>query len=196
LQNIHQRESTMAGNESIRDDLNYVASTVRRQEYRSGVPAIYFMWAAIVLVGFALPDFASRAAGPYWFVTGTAGGLLSWWLGDRAGRKSAFNDKAMGRLYGWHWMIGGFGFLLAGLPVIVGQVSIVTGSSSFLLVGGVVYALAGVHLEALAVERPADACCLRDDDHLPAPVRVDVHWRHDRAFAGLGRLVGSAPPGE
>lgn len=137
----------MAGNESIRDDLNYVASTVRRQEYRSGVPAIYFMWAAIVLVGFALPDFASRAAGPYWFVTGTAGGLLSWWLGDRAGRKSGFNDKAMGRLYGWHWMIGGFGFLLAGLPVIVGQVSIVTGSSSFLLVGGVVYALAGVHLE-------------------------------------------------
>lgn len=30
----------MSVNESIRDDLNYVASTVRRQEYRSGVPAI------------------------------------------------------------------------------------------------------------------------------------------------------------
>lgn len=137
----------MSANESIRDDLNYVASTVRRQEYRSGVPAIYFLWAAIVLVGFSLPDFAPPVTGPYWFVTGIVGGLLSWWLGARAGRRSGFNDKAMGRRYGWHWMIGGFGFLLAGLPVILGQVDISVGTSSFLLVGGLVYALAGVHLE-------------------------------------------------
>lgn len=137
----------MSANESIRDDLNYVASTVRRQEYRSGVPAIYFLWAAIVLVGFSLPDFAPPVTGPYWFVTGIVGGLLSGWLGARAGRRSGFNDKAMGRRYGWHWMIGGFGFLLAGLPVILGQVDISVGTSSFLLVGGLVYALAGVHLE-------------------------------------------------
>lgn len=46
-----------------------------------------------------------------------------------------------------NWSIAGFGFLLAGLPALLGQVSIVSGTSSFLLVGGLVYALAGVHLE-------------------------------------------------
>lgn len=137
----------MTTSDRIRDDLEYVASTVRRQEDHRGVPAIYFLWAAIVLVGFALPDFAPRAGGPYWFVAGTAGGLLSWWLGHRAGRKAGINDKAMGRRYGWHWMIGGFGFLLGGLPMILGQVTPQDGSASFLLVGGLVYALAGVHLE-------------------------------------------------
>jgi hypothetical protein len=126
---------------------NYVASAVRRQEHPSGAPAIYFLWAAVVLVGFSLPDFAPHAAGPCWFIAGITGGLLSWWLGARAGRKAGINDKDLGWRYGAHWMIAGFGFLLAGLPLIVGQVSIVAGTSSFLLVGGLVYALAGVHLE-------------------------------------------------
>ena len=137
----------MSANESIRDDLNYVANTVRRQEYRSGNAATYFLWAVIVLIGFSLPDFAPLAAGPYWFVTGIGGGLLSWWLGVRAERKAGFNDKALGRRYGWHWMIAGVGFFLAALPLIMGHASGITGTSSFLLVGGIVYALAGVHLE-------------------------------------------------
>lgn len=137
----------MATNDSIRDDLDYVANTVRRQENSNGVPAIYFLWAVIVLVGFALPDFASYAAGPFWFVAGIGGGLLSWWLGERAGRKAGINDKALGRRYGWHWMIGGVGFFLAALPMIVGRVSPTMGTAAFLLVGGIIYALAGIHLE-------------------------------------------------
>lgn len=137
----------MSVNESIRDDLNYVASTVRRQERHRGLPAIYFLWAVIVLVGFSLPDFAPYAAGPYWFIAGISGGLLSWWLGARAGRKTGINDKELGWRYGAHWMIAGFGFLLAGLPLIVRHASVAVDTSSFLLVGGLVYALAGVHLE-------------------------------------------------
>lgn len=137
----------MPANDNIRDDLDYVASTVRQQERRSGVPAIYYLWAAIVLVGFALPDFAPRVAGPFWFVTGIGGGLLSWWLGARAERKTGVNDKALGGRYGWHWTIGGVGFFLAALPMILGRVDPATGTASFLLVGGLVYGLAGVHLE-------------------------------------------------
>lgn len=137
----------MATNDSIRDDLDYVASAVRRQDNRSGVPAIYFLWASIVLVGFALPDFAPRVAGPFWFVAGIGGGLLSVWLGARAERKLGINDRALGRRYGWHWMIGGVGFFLSALPMIVGRVSPAMGTTSFLLVGGIIYALAGVHLE-------------------------------------------------
>lgn len=137
----------MAVTESIRENLDYVASTVRRQEHGSGVPSIYFMWAAIVLVGFALPDFAPVAAGPFWFVTGIAGGLLSWWLGKRAGRKAGINDRATSRRYGWHWAIGGVGFFLSALPMITGRTDPAQGTAPFLLVGGLVYALAGVHLE-------------------------------------------------
>ena len=137
----------MTTNESIRDDLDYVANTVRRQENRSGVPAIYFLWAAITLVGFALPDLAPRATGPFWFVAGTAGGLLSWWMGTRAERKEGINDKELGRRFAWHWAIAGTGFILAGLPIIIGQVSPPAGTAPFLLVGGLVYSLAGVHLE-------------------------------------------------
>ena len=137
----------MATNESVRDDLDYIAAALHQEEYRSGVPTIYFLWAAITLVGFSLPDFAPVAAGPYWFVAGIGGGLLSWWLGVRAARSTGFNNKALGRRYGWHWTIAGVGYLLAALPVMVGQVPIATGTSLFLLVGGLVYALAGVHLE-------------------------------------------------
>lgn len=137
----------MAANDSIRDDLDYVANTVRRQENSSGVPAIYFLWAAITLVGFSLPDFAPYAAGPFWFVAGIGGGLLSWWLGARDERKRGIRDKALGRRHGWHWTIGGIGFFLAALPLFVGRVGPALGTASFLLVGGIIYALAGIHLE-------------------------------------------------
>jgi len=137
----------MNSSERIRDDLDFVAGVVRQQERGRGLPTIYFLWAAITLVGFALPDFAPAAAGPYWFCTGIGGGPLSWWLGARAGRRAGFNDQALGRRYAWHWTLAGVGFLLAALPLIVGQVPAATGTSAFLLVSGLVYALAGVHLE-------------------------------------------------
>lgn len=91
----------MAVHESIREDLNNLASTARREEFRSGAPAICFLRATIVLIGFSVPDFAPRAMGPYWLVTSIAGGLLSWCLGERAGRRAGFNDQAMSRRCGW-----------------------------------------------------------------------------------------------
>lgn len=131
----------------IKEDLDYVANAVRRRDRPTGVPAIYFLWAGIVLVGFALPDFAPWAAGAFWFVTGIGGGLLSWWLGDRAARKAGVNDTELGKRYGFHWLVAGVAFVLCALPVIVGRGEIGIGVSNFLLVGGIVYALAGVHLE-------------------------------------------------
>ncbi|MBN8714650.1 MAG: hypothetical protein J0H50_11890 [Xanthomonadales bacterium] len=131
----------------VRDDLGYVAGVLRRHDHYRGVPAIYFMWAAITLVGFALPDFAPRSAGPYWLVMGIGGGLLSWWLGVRTARRAGINDHALGQRYARHWVIAGIGYLLAALPLIIGQAPATTGNAAFLLVGGLAYALAGVHLE-------------------------------------------------
>lgn len=137
----------MSPADHIRDDLDYVARTVRHQDRPTGVPVIYFMWAVLVAVGFALPDFAPQWAGAYWMVAGIGGGLLSWQIGARDGRKRGISDKALGARYGYHWTIGGVGFLLGALPTIAGQVEPAQGAANFLLVGGLVYALAGVHLE-------------------------------------------------
>lgn len=137
----------MTSTDHLRQNLDYVASAVRQHDRPIGVPAIYFLWAAIVPVGFALSDFLPQVAGAFWFVFGIGGGLLSWWLGERQSRKFGINDKALGLRYGYHWTIGGVGFLLSALPMIAGQVEPATGTASFLLVGGVIYALAGVHLE-------------------------------------------------
>jgi hypothetical protein len=133
--------------DSLRDNLDFVSRVAHHSDQPRGVPALYFLWAVLVAIGFALPDFAPRAAGPYWFVAGIGGGLLSWWQGDRHARKAGFNNKALGRRYAMHWTLGGVGFLLAALPFFTGRVELATATGSFLLVGGLVYGLAGVHLE-------------------------------------------------
>ena len=131
----------------IKEDLDYVASAVRRQDRPSGIPLLYFLWAAIVLVGFVLPDFAPQAAGAFWFVAVIGGGLFSWWMGERAARKSGVNDAELGKRHGFHWLIGGVGFVLCVLPMAFGRVEPGIGVSNYLLVAGLIYALAGVHLE-------------------------------------------------
>ena len=52
--------------DQIKQDLDYVASAGRYHDRPPGVPAIYFLWACIIPVGFALPDLAPRFAGPFW----------------------------------------------------------------------------------------------------------------------------------
>src|SRR3546814_4805342 len=65
----------------------------------------------------------------------------------RDGRRHGFNDSALGRRYALHWAIAAAGFMLAMLPAAVGLVDVDGALPGFLLVGGLVYALAGVHLE-------------------------------------------------
>src|SRR3546814_12686854 len=68
-------------------------------------------------------------------------------LGIRDGRRHGCNDSALGRRYALHWAIAAAGFMLAMLPAAVGLVDVDGALPGFLLVGGLVYALAGVHLE-------------------------------------------------
>jgi len=131
----------------IHEDLEYIASAVRREDRPAGIPLLYFMWAAIILVGFVLPDFAPRHAGAYWFVAGISGGLLSWWVGARDERRHGIRNTELGKRYGYHWLIAGIGFLLAGLPMMLGRAPADSAAGNFLLVGGLVYSLAGVHLD-------------------------------------------------
>jgi hypothetical protein len=137
----------MPSHEQLQQDLDYIAGAVRRRDRPVGVPAIYFLWAAIIAVGFALPDFAPRSSNLFWLVAGIGGGLLSWWLGARAERRSGINDRELGLRYGLHWGIGGIAFVLTFLPLLLGRVPAQQGGAQFLFTTGLLYALAGVHLE-------------------------------------------------
>lgn len=137
----------MALDPKLQRDLDYVASTVRRHDRDRGVPSIYFLWAAIIAVGFALPDFAPRYAAAFWLVAGVGGGLLSWWLGARAGWRHGVNDVALGRRHALHWLVAGAGFLLCWLPALGQGVPASSVAGNFMLVAGLAYAFAGVHLQ-------------------------------------------------
>lgn len=136
----------MTTTEQLRHDLDYVAGALRRRDGDPGVPAIYFLWAVLVLVGFALPDLAPRLAGAFWLVAGIGGGLLSMWLGTRDARRHGILDAQAGKRYGYHWLLVGLGFLLSALPMVLGRVDPGAASATFLLVAGLGYALAGIHL--------------------------------------------------
>jgi hypothetical protein len=136
----------MTSAEQLKQDLDYVASAIRRHERPLGPPAVWFLWALLVPVGFALPDFAPRSAGAYWFFAGIGGGLVSWWLGQREARRRGVQDAELSRRIGLHWIIAGVGFVLCGLPLMTGQVAPETAVPNYMLVAGLVYALAGVHL--------------------------------------------------
>lgn len=137
----------MTETERLKQDLDYIAAAVRRRDRPQGLPAIYFLWAAVVLVGFSLPDFRPQSAGLFWFVAGIGGGLFSWWYGARDSRRRSIQDSELGRRYGYHWLIGGIAFVLCTLPMALGRVEPGLGAANYLLVAGLLYALAGVHLE-------------------------------------------------
>ncbi|WP_295802866.1 hypothetical protein [uncultured Microbulbifer sp.] len=131
----------------LRSDLDFISSAVREDPCAGGVPALYFLWGVLIACGFILPDFAPRFAGIYWLVAGIGGGLFSWWLGARKSRRQGINNPSLGRRYGLHWLLAGVAFLLCFLPLLSGRLPAQAGAANFLLVAGITYGLAGVHLE-------------------------------------------------
>lgn len=137
----------MTAIDRFKEDLDYVASAVRRDDHSDGVPVIYYMWAVLIAAGWALPDFAPRWAGLYWVIVGPAGGLVSWWLGSWQGARAGIHDTALGRRYAYHWLLAALAFFLVFLPAIFGKVGADAAAINVLLVAGLTYTLAGVHLE-------------------------------------------------
>ncbi|WP_299594064.1 hypothetical protein [uncultured Microbulbifer sp.] len=131
----------------LQSDLDYISSAVRADATEGGIPALYYLWALLIAVGFSLPDFAPQLAGIYWLFAGIGGGLFSWWLGARQSRRAGVNNPQLAQRYGLHWCLVGAAFLLCFLPLMLGRVSPEMGGANFLLVTGIAYGLAGVHLE-------------------------------------------------
>jgi hypothetical protein len=90
--------------EKIQSDLSYVRSIVDRQETSCSPPAIYFLWAAITLVGFGLYDHGPGAVPLYWSIAGPVGGVLSFFLGWQWSRKRGQSSTRIARYHALHWV--------------------------------------------------------------------------------------------
>ncbi len=171
----------MNDNARLQQDLDYIRAAVRRGAQPVGIPSLYVFWAVAVLIGFASTDFAPHITGLYWPIVGIGGGLFSWWMGERDDRKRGIYDVEQGKRYGLHWIIGGIAYFLTALPMFVHGFS-EDAAAGFLLTTGIVYGLAGVHLE-----RPLLWCGLLAF----AGYVALVLWRLPYAWTLTGVLIGA-----
>jgi hypothetical protein len=137
----------MAEMERIQNDLHYVRNVLQKSERLKSPAGVYWLWAAIVLIGFALPDFAPRYTAIFWMLAGPAGGALSAYLGWRDGRRLGLLRREEGIHHCLHWgaMMGVI--LLSVLLVTRGVLSGEGLGKVILLIVTLTYLLAGVHLE-------------------------------------------------
>jgi hypothetical protein len=130
----------------LKSDLGYVRDVVDRAEQMASPSSVYFLWAAIVLVGWPLNDFVPKLAGPYWVVMGPLGGVLSAVIGARWGRRVGQGSRQLGVRHWLHW-----GAMLAAILLILplhltGQLSITAYLRLILLMVALAYFTAGLYL--------------------------------------------------
>lgn len=133
----------MKTSQSVQNNLDYLKQALSRDDGAFFPPSIAVLWAVICGVGFTIMDFRPEIAGIYWISASIPGFLLSAWLGYRARRSAG----ALNRRAGSRWMLH-FGTLLAAM-LVAGASGIFSGFQLgvvALLLCGVVYLLAGVHM--------------------------------------------------
>lgn len=130
----------------VEEDLGYVRDLVDRAGRDDTPRAIWYLWAAIGGVGFALIDFRPQSVGLFWAIAAPLGFLASMWLGWRHARALGQESRREGRTHMLHW--GGMGGAIA-LVVFFAARGHLTGeeiAQAILLVVALGYFLAGVHL--------------------------------------------------
>src|SRR5262245_3911004 len=137
----------MGSTKQATEDLEYLGALLRKSERGSSPFIIYALWAVLVLVGFSMVDFAPHRVGLFWLIAGPLGGVASAILGHRYGLRIGQLNRDEGTRHGWHW----FGIMLTillAVPLgVSGAVAWPVLSRIFLLIIGLAYFLAGVHLE-------------------------------------------------
>lgn len=131
----------------LNDDLRYVRGAVERAE-RHAVPAsLYFFWAVVGPIGFALVDFRPEWVPLYWIIAGPAGFVISAVLGWRHGRRLGQYSAGGGERHLLHWggMLGAIA--LAVLMNVNGLISGQALGPAILLILALSYFEAGVHID-------------------------------------------------
>lgn len=109
----------------VESDIGYIKDLVKKSERRPTPTLIYLLWAAIVLFGFSMVDFFPQLTGIYWMIMGPLGGLLSGFLGWRAGERQGQLNREIGIRHALHWsallVLTGFAIVLAARGHIPGR---------------------------------------------------------------------------
>lgn len=113
-------------NTTIQSDIGFVKDLVSKAKAPSTPGSVYALWAVLVAVGFTMVDFAPMWVGFYWMIAGPGGGLLSGYLGSKAGIKRGQIDREVGIQHALHWsgmlVVTGLAVLLAVKGLVHGQV--------------------------------------------------------------------------
>jgi len=133
--------------QQLQSDLSYVRDVVQRSDRVKSPHSIYYFWAVVSLVGFAIVDYAPQQAGLFWAIAGPGGWLLSALLGRAHARKTGALNRRLGLRYGAHWagLLGAIFLLMFG--VAQGAWSVDSAAHLILLVLALTYFLAGLHLD-------------------------------------------------
>lgn len=137
---------TMEQARNVEEDLGYVRDVVDRADRGFMPRSIWYLWAAIVLVGFVLADVLPERVGLYWLVAAPAGFLASAWLGYRSARACGIESRrdATEQMLHWGGMMVAI-FLLVPLAA-AGPLAGEAFGQATLVVAALGYFLAGVHV--------------------------------------------------
>lgn len=136
----------MPGARRVHEDLGYVRDVVARSERDDTPRAIWYLWAVIGGIGFALIDFRPQSVGLFWLLAAPLGFIASMWLGWRHGRTLGQESRREGHAHMLHW--GGMGGAIALLVFYAarGHLDGPEIAQAILLVVALGYFLAGVHM--------------------------------------------------
>lgn len=138
----------MNDTKSLHDDLRYVRSAVERSHQSKSPSVIWYLWAAISLIGFALVDLRPSITGLYWVAAAPLGFILSIWLARRAYREAGLANHTTARRWTEHWAGLLVAFFLLVLGAFTGHLDGRTIGLSAVLLTALAYFTAGVHLES------------------------------------------------
>jgi hypothetical protein len=130
----------------VQEDLGYVREVVGRSERDDTPRAIWYLWAGIGAIGFALIDVRPERVGLFWSVAAPLGFLASVWLGWRHGRALGQESRREGRAHMLHWGGMGGAILLLVFFAARGHLAGEEIAQAILLVVALGYFLAGVHM--------------------------------------------------
>src|SRR5215217_6821706 len=134
----------------MHEDLKFVREAVTRHEKPARKPVlIYYVWAAYVVVGYAMLDFTPGLAGWFFLAGGVLGGVLSAALARRAAHQAGEYDRGEMRRTALHWA-GGIVLAVAAAMALAAVIAPLRGSAGGQLIVvmiGLVYFLAGVHFD-------------------------------------------------
>lgn len=143
---MSERRSDQPRARRVEEDLGYVREVVGRSERDDTPRAIWYLWAVIGGIGFALIDVRPQAVPIFWAVAAPAGFVLSAWLGWRHGRALGQESRREGHAHLLHWAGMGGAIALLVFFAARGHLAGEEIAQAILLVVALGYFLAGVHL--------------------------------------------------